>query len=86
MSKQFSIFAVQGPGSLKILNSLVESEILSPLPYFGFAKFHSNKLPCFIGQLGYTGERGFEIILPIENNFQIWKNCQMSHNLVGSQL
>jgi aminomethyltransferase len=71
---------------LKALNDLVDVERLSSLPYFGFAEFHINRLPCLIGRLGYTGERGFEIILPIENNFQIWKNCQMSHNLVGSQL
>ena len=67
LSEQCFIYSVQGPDSLKVLYSLVNDERLSSLPYFGFAEFHIDKSPCFIGRLGYTGERGFEIILPAEN-------------------
>ena len=73
LSRKIAIYSVQGPASLGVLNKLVDDERLSSLPYFGFAEFNIDGLICFIGRLGYTGERGFEIILPIENDFQIWE-------------
>jgi len=83
LSEKVAIYAVQGPDSLKVLNGLVDYERLSSLPYFGFAEFHINKLPCLIGRLGYTGERGFEIILPIENCSQVWSGLSNKAQLCG---
>ena len=83
LSEKVAIHAVQGPDSLKVLSGLVDGERLSSLPYFGFAAFHINKLPCLIGRLGYTGERGFEIILPVENSFQIWNALSNKAQLCG---
>ena len=62
LSKQFFVFSIQGPGSLKILNELIESEVLIHFSYIGSTQIHIDKLPCLIGRLDYTGERGFEII------------------------
>lgn len=83
LSEKIVIYAVQGPDSLKALNDLVDVERLSSLPYFGFAEFHINRLPCLIGRLGYTGERGFEIILPIENHSKVWKRLSNKARLCG---
>ena len=83
LSEKVCIYAVQGPDSLKALNGLVDDEKLSSLPYFGFAEFNINKLPCLIGRLGYTGERGFEIILPIEDSPQVWNGLSNKTKLCG---
>jgi|GEM_PF-503208 len=67
------LFAVQGPESLRILADLVDPKRLAALPYFGFAGFEVAGVSCLIGRLGYTGERGFEIVLPAENRDDLWQ-------------
>lgn len=68
-----AILAVQGPDSLCALGGLIDSERLAALPYFGFARFDVAGISCLIGRLGYTGERGFEIILPVEHRADLWR-------------
>jgi len=68
---------------LKILSGLVDDKKLSSLPYFGFSEFHINKPHCLIGRLVYTEERGFEIILPEGNHFQVWKRLSNTARLFG---
>ena len=83
LSEKITIYAIQGPEPLKVLNGLVEDKILPSIPYFSFAELNINKLPCLIGRLGYTGERGFEIILPAENGSQVWKSLSNKARLCG---
>jgi glycine cleavage system aminomethyltransferase T len=83
LSERVTVYAVQGPESLEKLNSLVNDDRLSSLPYFGFAEFNFNKFPCLIGRLGYTGERGFEIVLPLERSSQVWKLLSSKMQLSG---
>ena len=83
LSKNFALYAVQGPNSLKALSGLVDNEKLSSLSYFNFSEFHINQFPCLIGRLGYTGERGFEIIVPVECSLQIWKSLSNTARLCG---
>ncbi len=68
-----AVLAVQGPDSLFVFDELLDSERLAALPYFGFARFDVAGVSCLIGRLGYTGERGFEIILPVERRAELWQ-------------
>ena len=83
LSEKIIIYAVQGPGSLNALNDLVDDKKLSSIPYYSFAEFNINKSPCLIGRFGYTGERGFEIILPVENGSQVRKSLSNKACLCG---
>ena len=47
LSEQFIIYAVQGPGSLKVLDELIDDEILWSLSYFSSSEFHINRLLYF---------------------------------------
>lgn len=62
LSDAGAIFAVQGPDTLDALAPLGERDRLAAIPYFGHAEATIAGIPCRVGRLGYTGEKGFEII------------------------
>ena len=73
LSDAIAVLSMQGPDALHALDDLVDGERLRVLSYFGFAAFDIDGVPCLIGRLGYTGERGFEIILPVEHCAKLWE-------------
>jgi aminomethyltransferase len=72
LSAETAIFAVQGPASLRALSSLSPAGPLRELPYFAHSPAEIAGVACRVGRLGYTGERGFEIILPRAARDGIW--------------
>jgi aminomethyltransferase len=72
LSAETAIFAVQGPASLRALAAVTPAEQLRGLPYFAHAPAEIAGTACRVGRLGYTGERGFEIILPHAARDRIW--------------
>ena len=72
LSSETAIFAVQGPASLRALAALGLAEQLRSLPYFAHSPAEIAGVDCRVGRLGYTGERGFEIILPRAARDGIW--------------
>jgi len=72
LSTDTAILALQGPASLKALAAVSEVEPLRALPYFAHMGSSIAGVPCRIGRLGYTGERGFEIVLPRVECEAIW--------------
>ncbi len=72
LSRETAVFAVQGPSSLRALAGVTATAQLRALPYFGHAQESVDGVACRIGRLGYTGERGFEIILPRDAAKLIW--------------
>ncbi len=62
LSDAGAIFAVQGPRTLDALAPLGDREQLAAIPYFGHAETTIAGISCRVGRLGYTGEKGFEII------------------------
>lgn len=62
LSDASAIFAVQGPRALDVLAQIGARERLAAIPYFGHAPIPIAGVPCIVGRLGYTGERGFEIV------------------------
>jgi aminomethyltransferase len=72
LSTNTAILALQGPASLQALAALSAVEPLRALPYFAHMGSNIAGVPCRIGRLGYTGERGFEIVLPRAEREAIW--------------
>ena len=68
------IFAVQGPSSLRALAGVTATAQLRALPVFrARAGERRTEWHAAIGRLGYTGERGFEIIFPRAREKLIWE-------------
>jgi len=63
LSASTSVFSIQGPGSLERLSRLGDTRALLSLAYFQHGNIALGGIPCQIGRLGYTGEKGFEIIV-----------------------
>jgi glycine cleavage system aminomethyltransferase T len=72
LSAETTIFAVQGPESLLRLAGLASIERLRRLAYFDFATTEIAGVSCRVGRLGYTGERGFEIVAPRTAASRLW--------------
>ena len=73
LGKARAVFAVQGPGALDALGKLGDDDTIGDLTYFRFAQAELAGTLCTIGRLGYTGEAGFEIILPRSESQRIWR-------------
>jgi aminomethyltransferase len=69
----YAVFAVQGPGALDVLDRLGGGNAAAGLAYFRFASTELAGTPCRIGRLGYTGEAGFEIVLPRAQSPHLWR-------------
>lgn len=68
---EFGIIALQGPNSADILKSLLPAEqyeaVLAMKPFFG-AQYGE----IFVATTGYTGEAGYELIVPVESVVKVW--------------
>lgn len=69
---EFGIIALQGPDSAKILKELLNADdyaaALALKPFFG-AQYGD----IFVATTGYTGEAGYELIVPVEQVGKVWQ-------------
>jgi aminomethyltransferase len=59
-SDEYSLLAVQGPGSLKVMNSICADD-LSKLEYYNFLFTKIDNVDVIVSRTGYTGEPGYEV-------------------------
>ncbi len=71
LSATHALIAVQGPDTLHHLQPLVDID-LGGLMNFGHSSAKIFKNPAFIARTGYTGEDGFEVMVPAEIAPQLW--------------
>ena len=69
LSGQFSIMALQGPRSIDVLRGL----FAAPPAYFAFTQAEFAGASAWIARLGYSGERGYEILLPAAAGAAAWQ-------------
>ena len=72
-SNDYSLFAIQGPKSVDVVNDIFNKDF-SNLKYYNFIKFEDKNFESIlISSTGYTGSKGFEIY--VKNNFaeNLWK-------------
>lgn len=71
-SDETCILAVQGPASLAALAPFGDARALARLAYFAQVETVLCGVKCRVGRLGYTGERGFEIVAPAAAKDALW--------------
>lgn len=70
-SDEYSMIALQGPNTPKIMERFVPE--ITKYPRFGIIEKELHSKTCFISRTGYTGEDGFEIIASNEIIADIWE-------------
>ena len=71
-SESTLMLALQGPESETILTGILDSD-LSQYRFLDVFEASFGDAPCLISRSGYTGEDGFEVILPIEPGIMFWE-------------
>jgi aminomethyltransferase len=69
LHEKFAVFAVQGPKSFELLNSL---GIKTDIDYMQFLTAQLNDCSVTVCRTGYTGELGFEIIPTWQDASKVW--------------
>ncbi len=72
LSADWSMLAVQGPQALELLAPLVTADIANLKYYFATPASvlgHSG----LVSRTGYTGENGFEVIVPRDHGLAVWQ-------------
>lgn len=66
-----AVLAVQGPESARVLGRHLGSA--PGIPYFGFRETAMAGVPVTVGRLGYSGELGYELIVPTGAAGSLWR-------------
>lgn len=69
-----AMLALQGPNSARVLATLTGAETIRQLGYFRFAATTLCNHACQIGRIGYSGELGYELIVPADAAPLIWQS------------
>jgi aminomethyltransferase len=72
LSGQHAILALQGPRSFDILRQALDAP-LGEVRYFAFNEARLAGVGAWIGRLGYSGELGCEIIVPVTAGADAWR-------------
>jgi aminomethyltransferase len=70
-SARYALVALQGPGAEAVLATLTDID-LAGLKYYWFEHGEVAGLRCTVSRTGYTGENGFEILLPPADAVRLW--------------
>ncbi len=73
LSGSYSIIGVQGPLSDRLLQHAgVDPD--GPLRYFRFSVASWNGVQVWVGRIGYSGERGFEVLVQAGHGSALWQH------------
>jgi aminomethyltransferase len=72
LTPSWFMLAIQGPLAVRLLAPLVAADI-STLNYYWAAETEVLGHPAVISRTGYTGEDGFEVMLPAEYGVSLWE-------------
>ena len=72
LSGRCAVLAVQGPRSAAILARVLASDVVATLRYFHFAGARWRGRSAWIARLGYSGELGYEVIVPVNDAADLW--------------
>jgi aminomethyltransferase len=66
-----TMIAVQGPHSVELVRGLFPTDV-SGLKYYFATRTKYRDSPCVVSRTGYTGEDGFEVIVPNALGLPLW--------------
>jgi len=75
ISEQWSVIAVQGPNSRRVLEGLVEGVDMSAqaMPHMSVARGRIGGAPMLLFRVSFTGELGFEVNVPADFGQAVWE-------------
>ena len=73
LSREQALIAVQGPTAAARLQQLCPSEDLQSVPRYGHLTGELLGQPAFFARTGYTGEDGFEVMVPAAAAAAVWR-------------
>ena len=82
-SDYFGMVAVQGPRAAEVV-AFIEAKAPA-LPRFGAMEFDLYGLPAFVTRTGYTGEDGFEFIVPNQIIVRVWEDLRAQGRSLGAR-
>ncbi len=68
-----AVIAVQGPSSVALLDSVLPHAGAGSLPFFAFRRHPIDGDDAWVARIGYTGELGYEILVPAGMAPALWK-------------
>lgn len=71
VSDDYALLAVQGPEASNLLQTLASID-LAELPYYSIAKGELSGVATFFCRTGYTGEDGFEVLIPANSAVEVF--------------
>jgi aminomethyltransferase len=71
-SSRYALLAVQGPRALEVLQPLTGVD-LAGIKYYAFGHGEVASVRATISRTGYTGEDGFEILVPPSSADRVWQ-------------
>jgi len=72
VTDETAMIAIQGPTALQIVDSLSNGEA-SSIRRFRIGRAEVAGIPATLARTGYTGEDGFEIVVPSDHGVELWK-------------
>jgi aminomethyltransferase len=76
-SSRYALLAVQGPASVEVVQSLT-GVALAALSHFSFAHGEVAGVRATVSRTGYTGEDGFELLVPSQSADRVWQALMAS--------
>jgi aminomethyltransferase len=73
LSSSYAIIAVQGPASARLLSARISTDFNS-IAYFAFGRCNVADCDAWIARLGYTGELGYELLVPAPRAEHVWSH------------
>jgi aminomethyltransferase len=71
VSEEIAALALQGPNSLRILQTVVDAD-LTKLRFFRLTRAKLDGVPVIVSRTGYTGDLGYEIWLSSSDAARVW--------------
>lgn len=71
-SSRYALLSIQGPAAHEVLQPLTGAD-LADLPYYHFTHGEVVSARATISRTGYTGEDGFEVLVPAPMATQVWR-------------
>ncbi len=73
VTSRYAMVALQGPQAVQVLGGLASADLGLIRP-FAFAEAQVAGAPALLARTGYTGEDGFELIIPSEEAPRVWRS------------
>lgn len=80
--REVAVLAVQGPASADVLDAV---GLPTSMSYMAFEHTSSSGVDLTVCRTGYTGERGFELLVPADSAGAVWDDLVAAGERVGIQ-